>query len=395
MSVRDERERRGIMLNTIRQILIGAEEINEKLKYQAIAFMIGTVHVIFMVTFFLNHFTVLAYYNVAIVLFYILMIFLIAKINRFSGVFLAVFIEILMHSAIATAYFGWSCGFMGYTIALIPMGFYITYTIKYLRSKLYIPIIVSLVVFATYFAVYIAMVSTDSMYKQSINEFFAHNIYLFNQVMMLLFLLTASVMFSIEIRYMQYHLEAENVSLSRMANFDALTKLMNRRSMNIQLKQVLDEMEIASQNQDAVSEEDNTFCLLMTDIDDFKKVNDTWGHPKGDEVLVEVARVLQSNVREADKVCRWGGEEMLVLVRSNMEVAKSVAQRICMDMAGTQIEVGDSSSDDNTTSQTISVTLTIGVSEYHPGDSIRSMIETADQRMYKGKRSGKNCVVAS
>ena len=383
-----------VMLNTIRQVLIGAEEINEKLKYQAIAFMIGFVHAIFMVTFFLSSFLVMAYYNVFIVLFYILIIFLFAKINRFSGMFLAVFIEILMHSAIATAYFGWSCGFMGYTIALIPMGFYITYTIKYLRGKLYIPIIVSLVIFATYFAVYIAMVSTDSMYKQSINESFAHNIYLFNQVMMLLFLLTASIMFSIEIRYMQYHLEAENVSLSRMANFDALTKLMNRRSMNIQLKQVLDEMEIVVHSQENVSEEDNTFCLLMTDIDDFKKVNDTWGHSKGDEVLVEVARVLQSNVREADKVCRWGGEEMLVLVRSNMEVARSVAQRICTDMAGTEIEVGNAS-DENAAPQTISVTLTIGVSEYHPGDSIRSMIELADQRMYKGKRSGKNCVVAS
>jgi diguanylate cyclase (GGDEF)-like protein len=189
-----------------------------------------------------------------------------------------------------------------------------------------------------------------------------------------MFLCTVALLFSLEIRFMQRHLEEENISLSRMANFDALTHLMNRRSMNIQLKQVLDETEIMGED----------FCLIMADIDDFKKVNDTYGHSKGDEVLVEVARVLQSNVREQDKVCRWGGEEMLILLRSNMDIAKGVAQRICSDMSQTKIENGENP---------IYVTLTLGVSAYEKGITIRNMIETADQRMYRGKRSGKNCVV--
>ena len=366
------------MIQTIRQVLTGTDEMDEKLKYISISLMICLVHVVFTTVFFINRLTLPAFYNVGAVIFYVINIIVIAKNDRYAAVFGFTFLEIMLHSCFVTVLLGWDLGFMSYTVSLIPLAFYVTYTIKYLRGKLHIPIIVSLLVFIANFCVLGIIDLHGPLMTGVVSPGFESRMYAFNLLLTFIYLIIISILFSVEIRYMQYHLEAENISLSRMANFDALTRLMNRRSMNVQLKQVMDSVELGGET------EDMKFCLMMADIDDFKKVNDTYGHPKGDEVLVEVARVLQSNVREEDKVCRWGGEEMLILLRSDMDVAKNVAQRICNDMEGVEIE---------TDSDPISVTLTIGVAEYKPGDSIRSLIDLADQRMYLGKRSGKNCVV--
>ncbi len=364
------------MFHLIRQIFEGKTELDERLKYQMICAMIGSVHLIFMIVFFYFGFLFPAVYNVLIVLFYIGMQALIARNSRFTSVFVAVFLEIITHSAIVTLYFGWEGGFINYMIPLIPMAFYSCLTLDYIRKKILMPVVSSLIVFTVFFSVLATTDRIGCLSPTPVTESFLHGMFYFNSFMVLMFFLTTSVLFSIEIRYMQMHLENENVSLLRMANFDPLTRLLNRRSMNVVLKQVLDETEGI--------EGSEPFCILMADIDDFKQVNDTYGHSKGDEVLVEVAHVLQSNVREQDKVCRWGGEEMLILLRSDMEVARSVAQRICSDMASTSLNIGD---------DVINVTLTLGVSEYKDGESIRSLIEAADQRLYRGKRSGKNCVV--
>ncbi len=363
------------MIHSIRQVFAGTKEIDEKLKYQAISLMIGSVHLMFVLFFWTYHLTFLMTYNICIVLFYLTMVAMIAKKGASAWVFICIYLEILSHGVIATLLMGWDFGFINYNIPLIPMSFYMSYTIPTLKRRmLSIPLIASLVVLVGYFLTNGICFINGPVYKDVVPEHVMHIVFMLNMLAIFMFLCTVALLFSLEIRFMQRHLEEENISLSRMANFDALTHLMNRRSMNIQLKQVLDETEIMGED----------FCLIMADIDDFKKVNDTYGHSKGDEVLVEVARVLQSNVREQDKVCRWGGEEMLILLRSNMDIAKGVAQRICSDMSQTKIENGENP---------IYVTLTLGVSAYEKGITIRNMIETADQRMYRGKRSGKNCVV--
>ena len=122
----------------------------------------------------------------------------------------------------------------------------------------------------------------------------------------------------------------------------------------------------------------------MADIDDFKKVNDTYGHAVGDQVLVEVAKIITNDVRDEDCVCRWGGEEILVLIRESAETAAFVAERICKDIAAARID---------TDSTKIAITLTLGVAQYKNGENIYSVIERADSCMYTGKSRGKNQVV--
>ena len=129
-----------------------------------------------------------------------------------------------------------------------------------------------------------------------------------------------------------------------------------------------------------------SFCLVLADIDDFKKFNDTYGHDCGDEVLITVANMISGNVRESDYVCRWGGEEILTLLQADLNASVQIAERICQNTASNIMQYKNVD---------VRVTLTMGISEYQPGKTIRSMIEEADQNLYRGKRNGKNQVVYS
>ena len=127
------------------------------------------------------------------------------------------------------------------------------------------------------------------------------------------------------------------------------------------------------------------FCLMMIDIDDFKHVNDTYGHECGDEVLQYVAHTISTGVKKDDYVFRWGGEEILVLLKTDIEKAKAAAERIRNDIAKDPIYYKNNIS--------VYVTVTIGISSYTSSTSINQMMEDADQKLYHGKQNGKNQVV--
>ena len=163
--------------------------------------------------------------------------------------------------------------------------------------------------------------------------------------------------------------------LEKHINYDTLTHLLNRRTMNIYLNEALED---AHKNH-------STFCLMMIDIDDFKHVNDTYGHECGDEVLQYVAHTISTGVKKDDYVFRWGGEEILVLLKTDIEKAKAAADRIRNDIAKDPIIYKNNIS--------VYVTVTIGISSYTSSTSINQMMEDADQKLYQGKQKGKNQVV--
>jgi diguanylate cyclase (GGDEF)-like protein len=123
----------------------------------------------------------------------------------------------------------------------------------------------------------------------------------------------------------------------------------------------------------------------MMDIDDFKKVNDTYGHDCGDEVLKYVAHTISTGVKKNDYVFRWGGEEILVLLATDYQTAMRVADRIRKDISETPVQYRGQIS--------VPVTITIGLSPYVAGVTIQQMMEDADAKLYYGKRHGKNRVV--
>lgn len=127
---------------------------------------------------------------------------------------------------------------------------------------------------------------------------------------------------------------------------------------------------------------DNSDTVIMCDIDDFKLLNDTYGHNFGDEVLKEVGRLIKSCVRNSDYVIRWGGEEFLIFVgSSNMEVAINLAQRIKIMTEKLSINEDEQL-----------VTMSFGVSKLNKTESLISDIQKVDSALYDSKKAGKNVI---
>ena len=122
-------------------------------------------------------------------------------------------------------------------------------------------------------------------------------------------------------------------------------------------------------------------CVIMCDIDNFKLVNDKYGHLKGDYVIREVAKILYNNFRTKDCVCRFGGDEFLIIVEQcDIKILLERLQSIKDEINKNSIlfELG--------------VTLSIGVSSINNNDTLNDLIETADVALYESKKNGKNCI---
>ena len=162
----------------------------------------------------------------------------------------------------------------------------------------------------------------------------------------------------------------------KLATTDGLTELYNHRFFQEQIRRKI-----------VFSDKMKTpFSLILIDIDFFKKFNDKYGHQAGDAVLKHVAKTLKSSVRSEDLVCRYGGEEMAILLNNvNKEIAIKTAQKICDAIASRNYEL--------TPEITVNITISLGVSSYPDnGKTPEELIEYADKGLYKAKENGRNQV---
>lgn len=167
-----------------------------------------------------------------------------------------------------------------------------------------------------------------------------------------------------------------NERLKRLANTDDLTGLPNRRSFFKALERELERSE----------RYDQPVSVVLLDLDHFKQVNDTWGHPVGDRVLISAARAVEGICRDSDVPGRIGGEEIAVLLlQTDVIEAELVAQRIRRRIAQVDHMVpGDH----------INVTASFGVATTGPNrEGVDALMAAADEALYKAKNSGRNCVV--
>jgi len=171
-----------------------------------------------------------------------------------------------------------------------------------------------------------------------------------------------------------------NLQLSlEMAITDQLTGLYNRRYMSSHVDTLVA----------TALETKKPLSLLIMDIDFFKAVNDTYGHPVGDEVLRSFAQRLRANVRGIDLACRYGGEEFVVIMpETDVAYAYTVAERLRQAVADVPFPVSCSETG-------LPVTVSIGVTSIErPDDTSDSILKRADQALYRAKRDGRNRVVA-
>ena len=124
------------------------------------------------------------------------------------------------------------------------------------------------------------------------------------------------------------------------------------------------------------------FTILLVNVDDFKKVNDQHGYNAGDDVLVEIARVLRSCVRNEDICARWGGEEFLILLpETGTESSLPVANKVLESMSMTEFKANKPG---------IHITVSIGICEHNPSQTVQESIARVHQALLHAKMGGKN-----
>jgi len=176
----------------------------------------------------------------------------------------------------------------------------------------------------------------------------------------------------------RYHLVKLKTELEELSVKDPLLKIFNRRFIQTLLDKEIKRIE----------RHGGYFSIILSDLDDFKRVNDTYGHSIGDEVLKLFTKVVSSQIREMDVLARWGGEEFLFfLPKTTKEQAKIVAERIRKKLSESYLYIDES--------RKIKVTASFGVATF-PDDGVTLdwLLKVADERLYKAKSLGKNCTVS-
>ena len=171
-------------------------------------------------------------------------------------------------------------------------------------------------------------------------------------------------------------LELLNRKLEQLAHTDVLTGLPNRRYAIDRLTQELAESRRSGR----------PLSVMILDLDHFKRINDTLGHEAGDQVLVHAARIMRETVRSCDVVCRFGGEEFLVIAPSTDHYdGKRLAQRLCHAIADSQPKLP----------LPTPLTVSIGLATVHPDDDAKILLHRADEALYQSKSSGRNRVTVA
>ncbi len=167
--------------------------------------------------------------------------------------------------------------------------------------------------------------------------------------------------------------------LDLVSRKDTLTQLSNRRDFLEKFQHEIHRFERNSK----------PFSVVLGDIDDFKAVNDSYGHDCGDFVLVHIAKILKSSVRKPDVVGRWGGEEFILLLpEAPLAGGEKAAEGIRKKIEAERFFFKNREI-------SLSITITFGVSEFNGTTKIDGCIKKADEALYAGKKKGKNCVVAA
>ena len=264
--------------------------------------------------------------------------------------------------------FGWDCGVQHYLFAFLALNFTVS-TARERRKVLTAvgacALRLALYAYARNFKPYSPLDPGISVLIQILNT-----IFIFAQITAVM------IIFTKDAQKMEQKLVRYNAKLQKIASVDALTGLWNRRSMWEYIRAVEYDYEIG--NAGFVS-------IAIADIDFFKRINDTYGHDAGDEVLKAVAGLFMDKMKPYGRVCRWGGEEFLfVFYGRNGDAAYDALQEIYDEIHRLTVSYEN---------EEISITVTFGLEEYDKNDGMEMAIRRADEKLYQGKETGRDKIV--
>lgn len=271
-----------------------------------------------------------------------------------------VFADVYIDSVLGSIYLGLDSGFQYYMYILILIPFFTMHYSKPIRFLRIFTIIITAIVLNLYLQDRPAMYVIDSYHFDIISS-----------INLILFLaITSAISYNHTANAHTYQ-----EVLLHSATIDPLTELYNRRYL----------IEHAERNMKDARRTKYPISLLIIDIDNFKSVNDTYGHNAGDVVIVEISKVLKRVSRPNTIVARWGGEEFVVFVPNCTDSELQViAERILVNIAQEKIEYEGI---------THNVTVTIGGATLEEDESFKHFTARADSALYKGKHAGKNCYI--
>ncbi len=325
-------------------------------------------HLLYVVLFALSGVKGMAIFNVGSVLFYVVLLFIVHTVKEKLYLVYATIAEIVLQATAATACVGLAPNFAMFLLMIIPLAFLMPNKYKYMP---FVILFISVPVYG--FLNFYYSDPSRVLYDLSTTSyelvFYVINIVIGSGV-----LIYVAIIFTLMNMYVECRLRIQTEQLKIMASTDPLTKLNNRREIQKKLQEVAE----------ASKEGTSHYIIGICDIDDFKKVNDTYGHDMGDVVLENVAKLISDTIPSKASVARWGGEEFLfVIPDSNIDEGKRYADNI-VEKIRRQTFTSDGVE--------FKITMTIGICLGTSEDSVDNVITTADARLYKGKQSGKNHV---
>ncbi len=348
-----------VFINTLKDFFEGKKVPSIKDKFTAIILLLGIVHLIFAGYFYHLGIYYLSLYNVLSTLFYFFEPSQLIKKGNFFLTFCICYAEVILHCLLATFLCGYDLGFMTFVVAICPVCYFLIYALPGQRRSLLKPMVFSAL---SMFIFTVTRMLTDFIEPPYANLMSYNAIraaYIFNSVISFLAIVCFSTLFSLEIQQREKVLEEKNKELADSSSIDPLTGLLNRRSMNECLETACD----------VVKKTGELFSIAIGDIDNFKKVNDIYGHNVGDDVLRMVSTAIRENLPDNSILCRWGGEEFLIILRKNEDVAIKDIEKVreAISEVKTMVYKAEGTVE-------LGVTMTFGISQYIHGFNIEKII---------------------
>ncbi len=300
--------------------------------------------------------TFLVYFSIPTALIYLYGFYLILH-DKLGNYVRMVYLWITLYMSICTIFLGNKFGFHLYSMSMIPILFYTEYMAYKMKTRKVETTFYGILVFIMYLVSTAHATYVGPVYN--IDTRYAGIFWFTNSVIVLGFLTYYS-------RLLIRRIIDSDKKLTERANTDRLTHLYNRHYMMKRLNEAYDD--------------DKNHYIAMIDVDNFKSINDKYGHSAGDEVLKKIASAM-GEVCSDCKVSRWGGEEFLILTDDGTETIEKLRQAV--ENINVEFE-----------GQEIKVTITAGVEEKDKSVALNKWIVAADEKLYIGKQNGKNTVIA-
>ena len=349
--------------------------LDKTLKYfstNAFSFTVGVmglVHAGLLFIFLAGGVPPLVLFNILSVVVYIFC-YILCRLGHIMPAYVSIILEVTVYTVLSTYFVGLECGTFFFLFSIIPIIIYFGSNLFKGRNRWGV-VLMLILNFVTFIVLTLRFSYEEPVYI--LTPLVKIVLIVFSAFAMVFAVIFYNAMYIYTSENLVGNLEQKNKQLSADAKEDALTSLLNRRGFLPLIKSLM------------ALENKGKFCVAFCDLDDFKRVNDSYGHEAGDEVLKHTTMMIREELPGCD-ICRWGGEEFVILLKDcDLLTAKGKVERLRKTIeSNATVFCG----------KNIFVTTTIGLEEYKDVyNSPEALIKKADERMYYGKQHGKNILI--